>query len=103
MQGLKILVVVMAFAIFAVIGVIIVTVSGRIGDEAAEVQGFGEIQLPLPQDCVIADVALGDDQRLAITIEGPVESGCRMIVIFDLEAGEEAGRVVLPNESGPNQ
>ena len=97
MQGLKVLVVVMAFAIFAIIGVIIVTVTGRIGDKAAEIQGFGEIQLSLPEECIVADVALADD-RLALTLEGPAEAGCRLIVIFDLEAGQEAGRIVLPSE-----
>lgn len=96
MQGLKVLVVVMGFAIFVIIGVIIVSVVGRIGDEEAEVTGFGEIQLPLPMDCVIAGAELAGEDRLALILEGPVESGCRMIVIFDLEAGQEAGRVVLP-------
>lgn len=98
MQGLKALVVIMGFAIFAIIGVIVITMVGRIGgDDEEELAGFGEIQLPLPMDCVIADAEPAGDDRLALILEGPVESGCRMIVIFDLEVGQESGRIVLPS------
>lgn len=95
MQGLKVLVVVMGFAIFAILGLIIFTVAGRLGAPDEAEAGFGEVLLTLPEDCVIAGAEPAGDERLALVLEGPDEAGCRMIVVFDLERGEEVGRIVL--------
>ncbi len=96
MQGLKVLVVVMGFAIFAVLGVIILTVASRLGEPDEAEAGFGEVLLTLPEDCVIAGAEPAGDERLALVLEGPAESDCRMVVVFDLERGQEVGRIVLP-------
>ncbi|MDJ0608944.1 MAG: hypothetical protein QNJ67_08190 [Kiloniellales bacterium] len=93
MQGLKVLVVVMGFAIFAILGVIIFTVAGRISEPDEAEAGFGEVLLTLPEDCVFAGAEPAGDERLALILEG--EAGCSMIVVFDLERGEEVGRIVL--------
>ena len=55
MQGLKVLVIVMGFAIFAMIGLIIMTVVGRIGDEPDDKGAdFGTVELPTAAACELA-------------------------------------------------
>lgn len=97
MQGLKVLVIVMGFAIFAVLGVIIMTVIGRIGDEAdGESAGFGTVELPAAAACELAGAEIAEGERLLLRFAGPAAEGCRLLVILDLESGRELGRVQLP-------
>ena len=96
MQGLKVLVIVMGFAIFAMIGLIIMTVIGRIGDEPENKgAGFGTVELLAAAACELAGAEIAEGERLVLRFAGPAAEGCRQLVILDLESGRELGRVQL--------
>jgi hypothetical protein len=98
-QALKVLVIVMGLAIFAVIGVIIVTVVQRIGGGSAKTEGFGEVRLAVPPGCTLAQVEAGEG-RLVMRLDGPPGRGCQQAVVLDAESGEELGRITVPHR-GP--
>ena len=96
MQGLKVLVILMGFAIFAMIGLIIMTVVGRIGDGPDDkAAGFGTVTLPTAATCELAGAEIAEGERLVLRFAGPAAEGCRQLVILDLESGRELGRVQL--------
>lgn len=91
MQALKIMVIVMGVLLVVGFAVVIVTLANRMtGDKDAA--GFGEIALPVPEGCVIAE-ATSDGERLILRLDGLPERGCREVVIVDLESGAVLGRI----------
>ncbi len=95
LRMVKAAVIVMAALILAGIGVIVVTIAGRLGDGGAAGPGFGEVEVALPEGCSIA-AAESDGARLILRLEGLEERGCRQVVVVDLESGEVLGRVTAP-------
>ena len=71
--------------------VVAITLAGRLGGDGAE--GFGEVMLPLPEGCTIAEATSGDGQ-LILRLEGLAERGCGQVVVLDMESGRELGRIV---------
>jgi len=92
-QALKVLVIVMGLAIFAVIGVIVVTVVQRIGAGPAKGEGFGEVSLAVPEGCALAQVEAAEG-RLVLRLDGPPERGCQQAVVLDPESGRVLGRII---------
>ena len=89
-RALVALVVGLGILIFAGLIVVAITVAGRIAGGDAE--GFGQVALPLPEGCRIAEATSGEG-RLILRLEGLAERGCDQVVILDLESGRELGRV----------
>ena len=92
MQALKVLVVVMGIAIFAILAVIVVTVVQRVGGGPAERGGFGELRLAVPEGCTLAQVEAAEG-RLLLRLDGPPGRGCQQVVVVDPESGEVLGRI----------
>jgi len=92
-QALKVLVIVMGLAIFAVIGVIVVTVVQRVGGESSKSEGFGEVSLAVPEGCALAQVEAAEG-RLVLRLDGPPERGCQQAVVLDPESGRVLGRII---------
>ena len=92
MQALKVLVVVMGVAIFAILAVIVVTVIQRIGGGTAKSDGFGEMRLAVPEGCTLAQVETGEG-RLVLRLDGPPDRGCQQAVLIDPDSGEVLGRI----------
>lgn len=89
MKGIKAAVIAMGVVIVIGFVVVVVTIVDRLSgpDEAAE---LGEIAIPLPADCALAD-AWSDAGRLFLRYDGPPV--CQQVVIVDPESGAEVGRI----------
>ena len=92
MQALKALVIVMAVAILAGIGLVAYTIAVRV--TGADKAGFEAIDVAIPEGCTLAESQL-ERNRIFLRIEGLPERGCQQIIILDAETGEERGRVRL--------
>jgi hypothetical protein len=98
MQWLKLLVIVMGILILTGLGLLVYGVTQRVsqpdgGDtERAGGDGFGEIAVPLPAGCVIAE-ARSEGGRLVVRLDGPAEQGCQQVIVVDTESGEVLGRL----------
>ena len=92
MQALKVLVIAMGVAIFAILAVIVVTVVQRIGGGPVTSEGFGEVRLPVPEGCTLAQVEAGEG-RLVLRLDGPPDRGCQQAVLIDPDSGEVLGRI----------
>ena len=97
MQALKVLVIVMGIAIFAILAVIIVTVVQRIGAGPSKSEGFGELRLAVPEGCTLAQVEAAEG-RLVLRLDGPPGRGCQQAVVLDAESGRVLGRITAAPE-----
>ena len=94
MQGLKILVIGMGFAIFAVLAIIIVTVIQRVSGPAEDQASFGALEVPLPAGCSLAEASLsGERMLLRYSGSGPSGQGCQRVLVVDLASGQVLGSV----------
>jgi len=89
MRALVILVTVMGVAIL--LGLALVAY-GLVGKVKQEEIGLGEVLLPIPAGCRLADSRI-EEGRLIVRLEGLPEQNCQQIVILDLESGAVQGRV----------
>jgi len=92
MRALRILVI--GMGILIVLGLILVAY-GLVSRQSAEVRrasGFGEVTLPLPAGCDIAEAHARDD-RLIVRVGGPAERGCQEVFVIDMANGKVLGRV----------
>ncbi len=97
MKTLKILVAVMALAILAVLVIIVVTLGERLmggpPSEAGTAEAaLGEIEIPLPEGCTIAQARLHED-RVVLRLAGPSDRGCQQVLLVDLESGRVTTRL----------
>ena len=92
MQALKVLVVVMGVAIFAILALIVATVVQRVGGGSAQRDGFGEVRVSVPEGCTLAQVEAAEG-RLVLRLDGPPGRGCQQAVVLDPESGEVLGRI----------
>ena len=65
------------------------TQMGKVGGGAA---GFGEVALPMPDGCVIADSRV-EAPHLVVRLDGLAERGCQQVVLIDLDTGRVVGRL----------
>lgn len=91
MRALKVMVIVMGVLLAVGFTVVIVALANRMTSDKKAV-GFGEITLPVPEGCGIAE-ATSDGERVILRLEGLAERGCREVVIVDLESGAVLGRI----------
>jgi len=91
-QALKVLVVVMGVAIFAILAVIVVSVIQRVGGGSAKTEGFGELRLAVPEGCTLAEVEAAEG-RLVLRLDGPPNRGCQQAVLIDPDSGQVLGRI----------
>ncbi len=98
MQALKLLVIVMGILILVGLALLVYGVTQRASErdggeaEPAAGEGFGEIAVPLPAGCTIAE-ARGEDGRLVVRLDGPAERGCQQVIVIDMDDGKVLGRV----------
>ncbi len=90
-RALLALVVGLGILIFAGLIVVAVTLAGRLSGGGGG-GGFGQVALPLPEGCRIAEATTGEG-RLVLRLEGLPERGCDQVVVLDLESGRELGRI----------
>ena len=82
----KAAVIIMTLLIVVAMGVIIYGLSGGLGQSApAE---LGEIELPVPAGCRIAELA-GQGDLLALRLDGPLERGCNQVLLVEPQSGSE--------------
>lgn len=93
MQALKTLVIFMAVLIVLGLALLAYGLFGRMS-KTQGVGGFGEVALPLPAGCVLAD-ARAEGERLIVRSDGPVERGCQAVVVVDMASGRVLGRVAV--------
>ena len=97
MQAVKVMVVVMGLAIIGIITFIIFTLVQQTGPGPAGDAGFGEVALPVPEGCLLADAKLAEG-RLVLRLDGPAAAGCQQAVLLDPGSGQVLGRVTLTRE-----
>ena len=92
LKGLKAVVIVMGVLIVVVFTMIVITLVNRLSDGKGEGADFGELTVPIPQGCTIAQ-SEAKDERLILRLDGLAERGCQQVLILDLETGRELGRL----------
>lgn len=92
MQALKVLVIVMGVLIVLGLALVAYGLVTRVSRDRGPAGAFGDMALPLPAGCVIAE-ARSEAGRLVVRADGPVERGCQQVVIIDLSEGRILGRV----------
>ena len=95
MQALKVLVIGMGVLIVIGLALVAYGLVTKIGGDGRGPAGFGEVGIDLPAGCVIAD-AQGQDGRLIVRTDGPVQRGCQKVFVIDLRDGKTLGTVTLP-------
>jgi hypothetical protein len=91
MQALKTLVIFMGVLIVLGVALLVYGLSTRLSD-GSDAGGFGEVALPLPAGCVLAE-ARAAGERLIVRSDGPAERGCQQVFVVDLASGRLLGRV----------
>ena len=89
MRALVTLVIVMGIAILVGLALVAYGLVGRVSQDAV---GLGDISLPIPAGCRLADSRI-EEGRLIVRVDGLPEQNCQQIVILDLESGAVLGRV----------
>ena len=95
-RALLALVVGLGILIFAGLIVVAVTLAGRLSGGGGA--GFGQVALPLPEGCRIAEATTGEG-RLLLRLEGLPERGCDQVIVLDLESGRELGRIAAESQN----
>ena len=71
----------------------------RQADSLAERRdGFGAASLAVPADCRLAEVTAGPRDLLLLRIDGPVEQGCRRVLLVESATGRLHGQLDLTAE-----
>lgn len=98
MQSLKLIVIVMGGLILVGLALLVYGVTQRLSEqeggatEKVRNGEFGDIAVPLPAGCTIAEARTEDD-RLILRADGPVGRGCQQVIVIDMASGEVLGRV----------
>ncbi len=67
---------------------------GKLGGTGAP---LGEVMVPVPEGCVIADSRI-EGPYLLLRLDGLAERGCQQVVLVDLESGRVTGRVMAVSD-----
>ena len=89
-QTLKFIVIFMGVLILAGLGVIVVTLAGRMSDEDPGKAGFGTVALDLPKGAEVTTASSGES-RLVLNVRLP--DGHKRVIILDLKTGAVLGTV----------
>lgn len=55
-------------------------------------------QQAIPEACTLAEVTADGGGLLLLRLAGPVDQGCRAVLLFDARQGDFRGRIDLPAE-----
>jgi hypothetical protein len=92
MQALKFVVIGMGFLIVAGLALLFYGLSQGVGKLSGGGTPLGEVVVPVPEGCVIADSRI-EQPYLVLRLDGLAERGCQQVVLVDLESGRVTGRV----------
>jgi hypothetical protein len=72
---------------------------GKLGQDGNPGEGgnLGEVALPVPDGCVIADSRI-EAPHLVLRLDGLADRGCQQVVVIDLDSGRVIGRVTAVPE-----
>ena len=94
---LKALVIGMGILIIVGLGLVVYGVV-RQADNLISRQSFGEVSIPVPAGCTLAEADSGDRGLVVLRLVGSAGDGCRQVLLFDSRSGEVRGRIHLPIE-----
>lgn len=97
MRALKALVIGMGILIIVGMGLVVYGMM-RQADNLTSRQTFGEVSIPVPADCVLAEASPGERGLVVLRFQGSADAGCRQVLLFDSLRGELRGRIHLPTE-----
>ena len=97
MAALKALVIGMAVLIVAGMGLVVYGMV-RQADGLRGAPEVVEAQQTVPEACTLSDVTADGRGLLLLRLAGPVEQGCRAVLLFDARQGDFRGRIDLPAE-----
>jgi hypothetical protein len=92
MQAIKLLVIGMGLIIVGGLVFLVYGVGTQIGKVGGGGAGFGDVDLPVPDGCVIADSHI-EAPHLVVRLDGLAERGCQQVVLVDLDSGRVLGRL----------
>lgn len=91
MQALKFLVIGMGVLIFVLLGVVVYAMVAKVGGSGAKAPGFGEVTVPLPPGCRIAEAVPRGESEILLRLEGG--EACQQVLLIDAEDGSLLGRI----------
>ncbi|WP_366555809.1 hypothetical protein [Aquibaculum sediminis] len=97
MAALKALVIGMAVVIVAGMGLVVYGMV-RQADGLRDAPDVVAAQQTVPEACTLAEVTADGRGLLLLRLAGPVEQGCRAVLLFDARQGGFRGRIDLPAE-----
>lgn len=92
MQAVKLVVIGMGLLIVGGLVLLVYGVGTQMGKVGGGSAGFGEVALPMPDGCVIADGRV-EAPHLVVRLDGLAERGCQQVVLIDLDTGRVVGRL----------
>lgn len=97
MRAVKALVIGMGILIIVGLGLVVYGVV-RQADNLISRDTFGEVTIPLPAGCTLAEASADDRGLVVLRLQGKADDGCRQVLLFDSRSGEMRGRIHLPIE-----
>jgi len=61
-------------------------------------EGFGQVSLAIPAGCRLAEASAGPRDLMLLRLDGPVEQGCRRVLLVEAETGSLYGQLDLKAE-----
>ncbi|MEE8534630.1 MAG: hypothetical protein V3S45_01210 [Kiloniellales bacterium] len=92
MRAVKLVVIGMGLLIVGGLMLLVYGVGTQMGKVGGGAAGFGEVALPMPDGCVIADSRV-EAPHLVVRLDGLAERGCQQVVLIDLDTGRVVGRL----------
>ena len=92
MRAVKLVVIGMGLLIVGGLVLLVYGVGTQMGKVGGGAAGFGEVALPMPDGCVIADSRV-EAPHLVVRLDGLAERGCQQVVLIDLDTGRVVGRL----------
>jgi hypothetical protein len=100
MRTVKAVVIGMGFLIVGGLILLVYGVGTQMGKVGGSGAGFGEVALPVPDGCVIAESRV-EAPHLVVRLDGLAERGCQQVILVDLESGRILGRLRAVTAPGP--
>ena len=95
MPALKLLVIVLGLGVVVGLSLVIWGLGQQAG-RLKQKSDFGELSIPFPSECRLAEASGDGTGRVWLRFEGLVERGCRQILIVDWAGHRVSGRILLP-------
>ena len=95
MQALKFLVIGMGVLIFVLLGVVVYAMVAKVGG-GGKAPGFGEVAVPVPPGCRIAEAAPRGEKEILLRLDGG--EACQQVLLLDAKDGSLLGRITAVAE-----